>query len=1174
MVRPTRHPQFVVVARTRPSTARLASSRLTSARADTAKPRRSFALNRLPPSGLRVLYRGRIVTPGSPPSSSLRDNHSRGSVADFLRQHLKPGADLDLVTAYFTVFAFAGLRDQLEALGRIRLLFGEAAFIKNVDPKGADFAAYILRDDGLALAAGLAQRHIAEACACWLRDKVDVRSVTRTGFLHGKMSHVHRGEVSSAIVGSSNFTTRGLGLAKTNNNVELNLVVSDDRDRTDLHAWFEELWHDSSRVEDVKARVLDYLLQVHQDQSPEFIYFKTLFHLFARFLDSGTDLDSALKRTSLLETVVWKSLFDFQRDGAKGAINKLRELGGCILADSVGLGKTYEALAVIKYFELKNERVLVLCPKKLADNWLLYRQNSALNPFLADRFRYDVLHHTDLSRDGGLSNGIDLAALNWGNYDVVVIDESHNFRNNSIGVEREDGTRPRTRYERLIADIIGAGIKSKVLLLSATPVNNQLADLRNQISFIAGGDVARDPAADTAFAPALGIASLKATTQQAQARFTSWTNLPPQQREKKDLINVLGGDFLKLLDALTIARSRRHVTRYYQAEMVRLGGFPDRRPPVALHPEIDLAGKFPPYDEIAPAVSNYKLWLFRPSDHLRTDLPEAVRKSYERAIGGFTQKGRERILTGMMRVSLLKRLESSIDSFRISLRRTLDKIADLEARMARFEKHREENPDLDFDTLSPEETDDPELADALEVGRRQKFKMAHLDLAAWRIHLRDDRAQLLELLALADPITPSRDAKLAELKNHLENKVQHPPVDKDGRPNRKVLVFTAYADTARYLYDQLHPWARSALGIHASLVVGSGANDSTLTASRDFTDVLMDFAPRAKRRAEFHPAAPAAEADLLIASDCISEGQNLQDCDTVINYDIHWNPVRIVQRYGRIDRIGSRAREVRLINFWPTANLDHYIKLKIRVEARMALVDLTATQTDNPLDAQNFEDLVAADLRLRDRQLVRLQKEILDLEDFEDSVTLADFSLDDFRLDLLRYLEANRQRLEAAPLGLYAVVPPDTQIPMAQPGVIFCLRQKTEITSAQGERVNPLAPYYLVYVHATGEVRLAFTQSKTILNLFRELALGKSEPWIELCRLFDRQTEQGADMRTYNRLLANSVDSITATFQKRLAGGLQHSRQFVLPTVEEQPQPDSDLELVTWLVLLAPGTSS
>lgn len=1102
-------------------------------------------------------------------SSGIRDNHTRGTVGDFLKQQLKPGSDLDLVTAYFTVFAYDKLRAELDALGRIRLLFGEAAFIKTLDPDKDDGAAYVLRDDGLALSGGLSQRHLAKACAGWMKKKVEVRSVTRTGFLHGKMTHIRRGEVSAAILGSSNFTTRGLGLAADNNNVELNLIVNDDRDREDLRVWFEELWNDKTRVEDVKQKVLDYLQQVYQDQAPEFIYFKTLYHLFKDLLDSGAEIDKNLQQTSLLETGIWKKLFAFQQDGAKAAINKLRQYNGCILADSVGLGKTFEALAVIKYFELKNERTLVLCPKKLADNWLLYRQNSALNPFEKDRFRYDVLHHTDLSREKGLSNGIALEGLNWGNYDLVVIDESHNFRNNALGPIGDDGLPiRRTRYERLIRDIIGSGIRTKVLLLSATPVNNDLADLRNQFSFIAGGDVARDARADSAFQASLGIRSVKITTRDAQARFTNWARLPAAKRDKKDLIHVLGGDFLKMLDALTIARSRRHITKHYQSEMAELGGFPKRRPPVSLYPEIDTEDQFPTYDDVAAQISQYKLWLFRPSEHILKDVPKEIREGYERRIGGFTQQGRERILTGMMRVSLLKRLESSIDSFRISLQRTLKKIEALEQQMDRFEKFRSENPDLDYETLTPEEIDDPDLADVLQVGRRIRFKLAHLDLTAWRSHLAEDRKQLKSLLAKALPIDPSRDSKLADLKKQIAAKVKNPSKDKDGQPNRKVLVFTAYADTARYLYAQLHEWARTELGIHISLVIGSGENDSTYTTSREFTEILFDFSPRSKRRAEFRGKEAREQVDLLIASDCISEGQNLQDCDTVINYDIHWNPVRIIQRFGRIDRIGSKATAVHLINFWPTVHLDRYINLKIRVEARMALVDLTATQTDNPLDEKQLEDLITADLRLRDRQLERLRKEVLDLEEFEDTVTLADFSLEDFRLDLQRYLFANREKLRDAPLGLYAVAPPASDIPMARPGALFCLRHKGQREASANEKVNPLAPHYLAFVHADGQVRLAFTQAKTILSLFRELALGKTEPYEQLCRLFDRQTEQGAKMDDYDRLLRSAVDSIANTFQKRAAGGLQRGRDFVLPKASDQVAPNSDFELLTWLVIL------
>jgi hypothetical protein len=964
--------------------------------------------------------------------------------------------------------------------------------------------------------------------------------------------------------------------------------VDGNRDRADLRQWFEELWNDTTRVENVKQAVLDYLLQVYRDQSPEFIYFKTLFELFRRFIDEGRDIDDNLKRIRLPETGIWQSLFAFQKDGAKSAINKLKTHGGCILADSVGLGKTYEALAVIKYFELRNEKVLVLCPGKLRGNWDIYPAWSASknNPFASDRFGYTVLSHTDLSRDSGPSGAVrQLRDFHWGAFDLVVIDESHNFRNNAPGKPREDGAghdapARRSRYQRLMQDIIQSGVRTKVLLLSATPVNNTLADLRNQLSFIAGGDVARDTpeglAADAFFSGALEIPSLKTTTREAQKRFTEWSKKPPGQRRKQDLIHVLGGDFIKLLDAITIARSRRHISRHYQSEIARLGGFPLRTPPLSLHPEIDTAGKFPSYDVIAQKLAEYKLWLFRPAEHLRADLPLATIEHYTRRIGGFTQQGRERILTHMMRITLLKRLESSIDSFRRSLATTLEKIDHLEQRMAVFETHRDDNPDLDFEALAPEdvEDDDPELAAALEIGRRVTFKMAHLDLAAWRARLTEDRHQLNALLGLAKPVTPERDAKLAELRARLAAKIQNPPPDKDGRPNRKVLVFTAYADTARYLYDNLHRWLRKDLGAHASLVVGSGQNDSTLTSGTDYTAILTDFAPRAKRR----PGDPAApQADVLIASDCISEGQNLQDCDTVINYDIHWNPVRIIQRFGRVDRIGSRATAVHLVNFWPTANLDRYINLKQRVEARMALVDLTATQTDNPLDEKQLEDLVTTDLRLRDRQLERMQKEVLDLEDLEDTVTLADFSLDDFRADLLRFLERNREQLETAPSGLYAIVPARADIPLtAGGGIIFCLRQKSDTTArpatahpaTETEKINPLAPHYLVYVRADGEVRLTCTQVKTTLTLFRELALGKTEPCIELCRHFDRATANGSDMAVQTRLIRTAVESITATFRQKLAAGLQHNRQFILPSLEEQPRNDeTDYELVTWLVL-------
>jgi len=875
-------------------------------------------------------------------------------------------------------------------------------------------------------------------------------------------------------------------------------------------------------------------------------------------------------------------LFSFQRDGAKAAINKILNYNGCILADSVGLGKTYTALAVIKYFELRNERVLVLCPKKLNRNWTIFRNPSSLNPFSEDKFRYDVLHHTDLSRDSGEVNGLLLDSLNWGAYDLVVIDESHNFRNNKLATQRPgDVTERRSRYQRLMEDIISGGVRTKVLLLSATPVNNQLADLRNQISFVAGGDVARDDAADAAFTEKLGIASVKETTRQAQAQFTNWAKRPPAKRKTRELLAAIGGDFFKLLDGLSIARSRRQVASYYRSEMRQLGGFPRRPAPKAIHAQIDLKERFLSFDELDKDISALGLMLYHPTHFLRDDLPANVRAAYEaKILGGFTQEGRERILIAMMKVNFLKRLESSVDSFRLTLERTVEKINDLEKRISAFEKHLDDNPEVDYDSLTPDELEDPDFdQEDFTIGGRRRIHLAHLKLPEWLKAVRDDRTQLQFLLEKTVSVNEKRDGKLAELKRVIEEKVHKPTVNRDGELNRKVLIFTAFADTARYLHRHLEPWARSELQIHLGLVCGDGGNASSF-GGRDFDEILTNFSPRAKRRADQVTRFPnqREEIDLLIATDCISEGQNLQDCDLLINYDIHWNPVRIIQRFGRIDRIGSRNESVQLVNFWPVKDLDYYLGVKLRVEARMALVDLAATQTDNLLDPGQLEDLIKEDLLFRDRQLRRLKDEILDLEDLDDAVSLTDFSLDEFRIDLLRYLETNRAVLEEAGEGLYAIVPPKSDLPAARPGVLFCLRHRVMSKNkmmdsdkpSDSTRLNPLAPYYLVYVHDDGTVRFSFTQAKESLLLLRDLAAGKPAAFEELCALFDKHTKDGTDMSHYDGLLTKALHFIEHTFRKRAASVLQSVRSAVLPTTDEMPTSNGDdFDLVTWLIIKA-----
>ena len=1090
------------------------------------------------------------------PTSGIRDNHHRGTVGDFLQSKIQRGSSLSIVSAYFTIYAFDALKASLVHIEDLRFLFGEPRFINSLDPEKTDKKAFKIEDEGLQLQNRLQQKRVAQECAEWIDDKVQIRSIKALNLLHGKMYHIAHNGVQEAIMGSSNFTVRGLGLSPTGNNIELNLEVDSNRDRRDLKAWFDELWNDKNRVEDVKADVLSYLEQLYQNHAPEFIYYKTLFHLFERFLAAQEKSGLLTGQRQLVDTEIWNALFEFQQDGAKGAINKMLQHNGCIIADSVGLGKTFEALAVIKYFELLNARVLVLCPKKLRDNWTIYQaqNNSELNPFLKDRFGYTVLSHTDLSRDGGRSGDLDLATINWGNFDLVVIDESHNFRNNTPGKRDEDGNPIRkSRYQRLMEDIIQRGVKTKVLLLSATPVNNDLKDVRNQLYFLTEGR-------DDAFGESLGIASLQDTLATAQRTFTEWAKQSGQHRQTATLLERLSSTFFKLLDELTIARSRKHIEQYYRDSLKELGGFPARSTPISVSPDIDLQNQFMSYDELNDEISNYQLSLFNPSRYV---LPQ-YRSEYDgQPIRNFTQSDREHYLIGMMKVNFLKRLESSVHSFAITLERTIEKIEALKERIRRFQAFRDENPDLE--AIEIEALEDEELQEAMQVGRKLVFNMAHLDGEAWMADLQRDKEQLKRPHLFAKDITPERDAKLAKLKELIAKKVKHPTIDQRGQPNRKVLVFTHFADTAAYLYDALRPWATKDLGIQLAMVSGGASGNQTTFGKRDFSHILTNFSPVAKKRAQMMSMPQEGEIDLLIGTDCISEGQNLQDCDYLINYDIHWNPVRIIQRFGRIDRIGSINHRVQLVNFWPTPDLNRYINLKNRVEARMALVDITATQGDNLLAAEDIQDVIADDLKYRDKQLLRLQDELLDLEDFNESIALNEFTLDDFRVELMKYIEANRQTLEDAPLGLYAVVPTHADYPMITPGVAFCLRQKGD--STENEQINPLHPYFLVYVRENGDVRFTFAQPKQILELYRLLCAGVEKPYEELCALFDEQTDDGENMTPYDGLLEKAVQSLSGTYQKRAIGRLLSSRSSVLPRRDEQVGKTTDFELVTWLVI-------
>ncbi len=988
-----------------------------------------------------------------------------------------------MVSAYFTIYAFYALKEQLESIESLRFLFGEPRFLRSLDPEKTDKKAFKIEDEGLQLANRLEQKRVAKECADWVTRKTEIKSVRLSNFLHGKMYHIAHHGVEDAIVGSSNFTVSGLGLHSSNNNIELNLEVDSTRDRWDLKAWFDELWNSGELVEDVKDEVLRYLEQHYVNHAPEFIYFKTLYHVFEQFLADQDKGGLLLDNTQIVDSEIWKKLFQFQKDAVKGAINKINAHNGCIIADSVGLGKTFEALAIIKYFELRNHRVLVLCPKKLRENWTIYQaqNNSELNPFLKDRFGYTVLCHTDLSRDGGKSGDIDLSTLNWGNYDLVVMDESHHFRNNTKGRRDEDGNLVRmSRYERLMEEIIRKGAKTKIVLLSATPVNNNLKDLRNQLFFLT-------ERRDDAF-KSIGIASLTETLATAQRAFTEWARTPGE-RKTSVLLEKLSSAFFTLLDELTIARSRKHILKYYKDSLNQGVSFPTRLKPMSIVSDIDLRQKFLSYDQLNAEISQYQLSLFRPSEYVR----EEYKQRYERHSAlNFTQAQREFFLIGMMKVNFLKRLESSVNSFAMTMGRTVEKITALEKRIERFQQHQADNPDVDLGAMELADTEDEEFREAMEVGKGLVYRMTHLDLDRWLRDLKRDRVQLEWLSKEAQKVTVDRDAKLARLKQLIAQKVSNSTTTTHGKPNRKVLIFTAFADTAAYLYNALRGWIRDELGIHMALVSGSAAGCKTTFGKVDFNHILTNFSPVSKNRDRMRFMPQEDEIDLLIGTDCISEGQNLQDCDYLINYDIHWNPVRIIQRFGRIDRIGSINKAVQLVNFWPTQDLNKYINLKNRVEARMALVDIAATQEDNILNTDELQDLIKDDLKYRDKQLLRLKDEVLDLEDFNENVSLSEFTLEDFRIELTNYLEANRTLLSEAPLGLYAVVPTHVDYPQIAPGVVFCLKQSGD--SAGNEAVNPLQPYFLVYVRNDGVVRFTFAQPKQSLDMYRLLCAGQTSP--------------------------------------------------------------------------------
>ncbi len=1030
----------------------------------------------------------------------LIKNSGNDRVVDELRKSLHPESELDIATPAFSLFAYAELRSLFEKLNHCRLVIPSA--------EGTDLGLIGTQADRSSRNQ-LQVRWLAKICNEWIQKNAEVRGVPTSIPQPAIIAHHPDTSQQTIITGNCPFTTEGLGLTPGN---QFSLIqrAEGPEESAMLGSWFTALWNSLPSSPDIKDAVIKSLQELAEHRDPFTIYTLILHHLFK---DQGDELDEdriVKSATGIRNTIVWRKLFKFQRDGVVGAIDKLNRFGGCIIADSVGLGKTFEALAIIKYHELRNDRVLVLCPKRLRDNWTIYKANDRRNILAADRFNYDVLNHTDLSRDNGSSGDIDLTHVNWGNYDLVVIDESHNFRNKATHKGKE------SRYDRLMRRIIKEGVKTRILMLSATPVNNRLADLRNQIAFATEGD-------DTALIDH-GITSIDNTTRLAQKQFNRWLDLEESEKTPTRLIEMLGFDYFTLLDQLTIARSRKHIEKYYGIS--ETGRFPERLKPINIKPDVDRAGEFRSIREINTEIRRLNLASYAPLRYVLPNKQAAYDAKYSTQVRGgegfFRQVDREESLIHLLRVNVLKRMESAVSSFALTVKRQLH---DVEATLARIEAHANDFEELD---IADVDIDDPAF-ESLLVGRKVKVLLGDVDLIRWKQDLIEDRNRLATLYAAAQQVTASRDAKLAALQEVITHKCHHP----SNEGNRKIIVFTAFADTATYLYEQLASWAKETLGIETALVTGAGRNQTTLPGLRkDLATILTAFSPRSKERPE--DLAHEGELDLLIATDCISEGQNLQDCDWLINYDIHWNPVRIIQRFGRIDRIGSPNERIQLVNFWPNMELEEYINLEQRVSGRMVLLDISATGEENLIEQQSGNQM--NDLEYRRKQLLKLQDAVIDLEDLSTGVSITDLTLTDFRIDLAQYLKAHPGKLESLPLGTSAVVT-TTEVEI-QPGIIFCLRAEGAAASKIAETSYPLAPHFQLHVGDDGMVLLPYTQAKRILDRLKRLCMGRDLPDAAACASFDKSTKQGEDMRHAQRLLSASIASVVGKSEERAVASL------------------------------------
>jgi len=1070
-------------------------------------------------------------------------NNINKTLRDDLTAQIKTGSRLSIAASCFSIYAFQELKEALKDIKELRFIFTSPTFIAEKTPKQQrEF--YIPRLDRertlygsefeVKLRNELTQKAIARECAEWIREKACFKS-NKTN--EQMMGFINLDDISYSPI--NGFTTVDLGCERGNN--AYTMIQKSEAPFSQAYIeLFNQIWNDSSRLQVVTDEVIDSISNAYKENAPDFLYFVALYNIFNEFLEDISEDELPNEATGFKNSAIWNKLYNFQRDAALAVINKLEKYNGCILADSVGLGKTFSALAVIKYFESRNRTVLVLCPKKLYENWNTYRQNYVNNPLAKDRLNYDILYHTDLSREHGYSNDLDLDRVNWGNYDLVVIDESHNFRNGGKVSTDENGENPKeNRYLRLMNKVIKAGVKTKVLMLSATPVNNRFGDLKNQLQLAYEG---KAKAFDELLPTNKGIDDI---FRQAQAAYNLWANFAPEERTTERLLRMLDFDFFKLLDAVTIARSRKHIQQYYDTSDI--GTFPERLKPISRQPHLTDLDTAINYNEIFEQLQMLRLAIYAPSAFI---LPSQLYKyKEEESTTGhrLSIEEREQGIQRLMNIQLLKRLESSVNSFRLTLGRIRDYMQETLDAIVRFQNGERRISVDDYESADVDEDEQD-----FTIGKKKnRILLEDMDYISWQQEIKGDLEIIRLLLTMLESITPEHDSKLQQLVADLQHKITHPI---NGN-NKKVLIFTAFSDTALYLYDCLADKIKSKYGLNVALVTGDVEARSTMKLKEklDFNKVLTLFSPISKEREAIYPHLHE-DIDVLIATDCISEGQNLQDCDYLINYDIHWNPVRIIQRFGRIDRIGSLNAQIQLVNYWPDTTLDEYINLKGRVEARMKVTVMTATGDDNLLSPEEKDDL-----EYRRQQLKRLQEDVVDLEEMNSGVSIMDLGLNEFRLDLLEYMNSNHD-VEHTPFGLHAVVPASSQAPA---GTVFVLKNRT--AGVNIDHKNQLHPFYMVYISDEGDVVVDHLHPKDLLDKMRLLCKPMTKPDVKLCAQFNKETRDGLRMGKYSDLLSKAINSIISVKEQSSIDSFLEG--YAGELFEEHYVGLDDFELICFLVI-------